>query len=182
GNLLVEEGLLTETDRRTIKRESGTQGAAFAKSIVALGLLDEDELAAFLAERTPHKLAPKDLSTVTTQAAVGAVDRPLLERLEVVPLDFKNNTLHVAMADPLDRDALAQLRFFTGYKIKPVIATFSQIRKGLQRLIPEFMPKQSTLEEFLKNHVLAASARLKAADPKAGGVAGKKPKLRIAAH
>ena len=39
GNLLVDEGLLTEVDRRTIKRTCGTGGGAFAKSIIALGVL-----------------------------------------------------------------------------------------------------------------------------------------------
>ena len=37
GVLLVDEGLLSEADRRTIKRASGNLGSAFARSVLAMG-------------------------------------------------------------------------------------------------------------------------------------------------
>jgi hypothetical protein len=176
GALLVDEGLLTEKDRRTIRRSCGHEGSAFAKSVVALGLLNEDELAAFLAERTPHRIVAKDITTEAQTEALGAVDRPLIERLEVVPLRLDDRMLTVARVDPLDHDTVRQLEFFTGYKIKPVIATFSQIRAGLLKMMKEFKPKTSHLEDFLGNHAIAATRRLAML---AGGVAA--PKRRAAA-
>lgn len=159
GNMLVEDGLLSETDRRTIKRTCGTGGSAFARGILAMGLLDEDELAAYIAEHTQWQVASKGLLENIQSGAWGCIDRPLVEHLEVLPLKLMGESLQVAMVDPLDQDTLSQLEFFTGYKIQPVIATMSQVRDGLQKVMPDFLPASSQLEDFLKNHSISASKR-----------------------
>jgi hypothetical protein len=161
GQLLVNEGLLTESDRILIRTASGTQGAAFARGVIAIGLLDEEELAAFLAEKTKWRVADKDLSRESRKDAWAAIDRLLVERLEVMPLRLEGDTLLVAMVDPLDRDTIEQLRFFTGCRIKPVIATLSQIRTGLAKLLSDFKPASSHLENFLENHALSASQKIR---------------------
>lgn len=161
GQLLVNEGLLTESDRILIRTASGTQGAAFARGVIAIGLLDEEELAAFLAEKTKWRVADKDLSRESRKDAWAAIDRLLVERLEVMPLRLEGDTLLVAMVDPLDRDTIEQLRFFTGCRIKPVIATLSQIRAGLAKLLSDFKPASSQLENFLENHALSASQKIR---------------------
>src|SRR6476469_6890657 len=86
GSLLVKEGFLTEQDRLTITKTCGQGSWAFAKSILAMGLLDEDELAAFFAERTRYQIAPKDFLRHIDQTAVHALDQRLVSKLEVIPL------------------------------------------------------------------------------------------------
>ena len=167
GALLVEAGLLTEHDRSTIRRTSGGEGAAFARGLLALGLLDEDELASFLAEHTSFRVAAKDLKRACETSAAALIAPPLLQRLGVVPLRKENQTLIVATPDPLDADTLRQLEFFTGCSIVPEIATFSQIHQCLAGLIPNYQPPTNRLEEFLVNHAVAASRRQRLTDPKA---------------
>ncbi len=166
GALLVAEGLLSESDRRTIKKACGMAGAAFARSVVALGLLDEDELAAFLTDRTTWSRAPKNLTEASDKDALGALDRALLERLEALPLKLSDGVLEVAVTDPLDHDTLRQLAFFSGYRIVPVIATLTQIRKGLKQLYKGYRPPSMHLEQFLANHAAAASRRVQLQDKK----------------
>ena len=161
GQLLVEEGLLSEKDRRTIKRNCGYTGGAFAKSVVSLGLMDEVELASFLAEKTNSEIASKNLSDDAQPSAIGAVDLPLLEKLEVIPLELRADILKVAMVDPLDMDTIAQLEFFTNYKIIPIVATQTQIHDALAELLRGYEPGLTNLEEFLHNHATPASKRLK---------------------
>jgi hypothetical protein len=164
GNMLVEDGLLSESDRRTIKRTCGTGGSAFARGILAMGLLDEDELAAYIAEHTSWKVAAKNLIDSVQSGAWGCVDRPLVEQLEVLPVRLAGDTLHVAMIDPLDQDTISQLEFFSGYKILPLIATMTQVRSGLLKFLPDYQATHSQLEDFLKNHSLTASKRVRMAD------------------
>ena len=164
GNMLVEDGLLSESDRRTIKRTCGTGGSAFARGILAMGLLDEDELAAYIAEHTSWKVAAKNLLDTVQPGAWGSVDRPLVEQLEVLPVRIAGDTLHVAMIDPLDLDTISQLEFFSGYKILPIIATMTQVRSGLLKFLPDYQAAHSQLEDFLKNHSLTASKRVRMAD------------------
>jgi hypothetical protein len=161
GLLLVEDGLLTEADRRTIKRNCGGEGAAFARSILAIGLLAEDELAAFLAEKTQWRVAPIDLLAAAEKEAIDAVDRILMQKLEVIPLRIQDGVLHIAVVDPLDEDTLNQLAFFTGSKVRPVIATLSSIRAALKGLDQEYRPERTHLEAFMTNHAVAASRQLR---------------------
>ena len=159
GNLLVREGLLTETDRRTIADTAGRGSSAFAKGVLALGLLDEEELATVIANRTRFPLAPRDLRDDQQQGATSILTPQLLQFLEVVPLKVDEQTVTIAMMDPLDRETTHQVEFFAGRRVRPVIATFSQICEGLKRIFPEFSPTNSPLEEFLANHAEAAGRK-----------------------
>ena len=148
GHLLVAEGLLSEQDRRTIHEASGSTPGAFAKGILALGLLGDEELAAFIADRTHFRVAAKDIFSEVDDRALGAIDTPLLRQLEVLPLRLDSNVLAVGMIDPLDRATVHQIEFFTGCKVRPLIATLKQVRTGLARLIPGYQPTPSPFEVF----------------------------------
>lgn len=156
GALLVKEGFLTEQDRVTITKTCGQGSWAFAKCILSTGLLDEDELSAFFAERTRFVVAPKNLLDRLDPGIVEQVDRRMVSRLEVLPLEVDHHRITVAVADPLDRSTLKQLEFFTGLEVVPVIAPLSQIHEGLSRLNPEFKPRPTALSNFLRNHAGAA--------------------------
>lgn len=164
GTLLVHEGLLTDKDRHTLARTCGSGGAAFAKGVIDLGLLDEEDLATFLAERTRFSFADKMIEVDPTFDPKSVMPVRLIQQLEVLPLRLEEGVLTVAMADPLDTDAVHQLEFFTGYKVRPVIATFFQIHEGIRALDPDFVPQPSGLSDFLINHVDAAARRLKVRD------------------
>ena len=153
GHLLVAEGLLSEQDRKTIHEASGSTPGAFAKGILALGLLGDDELAAFIADRTHFRVAAKDIFSEVDDRALGAIDTPLLRQLEVLPLRLDSNVLAVGMIDPLDRATVHQIEFFTGCKVRPLIATLKQVRMGLARLIPGYQPTPSPFEVFMMTHM-----------------------------
>ncbi|MBF0440669.1 MAG: hypothetical protein HQK54_02080, partial [Oligoflexales bacterium] len=156
GSLLVKEGYLTEQDRVIITKSSGANSWAFAKGILAAGLLEEEELVALLAERTKIRVASKNLIAEAEEEALQAIDLDLMLKLEVLPLRLSDNCLTVAMADPLDQGMIRQLEFFTSLKISPALATLSDIYAGLKSIEPDFEPQKSELESFLVNHALAA--------------------------
>jgi len=158
GSLLVKDGLLTEADRLTIKKTSGSAPAAFAKGIVALGLLSEDELATFLTRHTRIRLASRNLKRDIDTEALACIDPVLMTNLEVVPLRVTSEgQLEVAMADPLDATVTHQLEFFAEKEILPVIATISQIRRALSSLVDGYKPYPTELEVFLANHADSAA-------------------------
>lgn len=161
GSLLVKEGFLTEQDRLTITKTCGQGSWAFAKSIVAMGLLDEDELAAFFAERTRYQIAPKDFLRNLDQDAVQSFDRRLVSKLEVIPLKRESGKITVGVLDPLDRSTLKQLEFFTGLEVNPVVVPLSQLYEGLSKIDPDFRYQPTALTHFLQNHAQSAWVRQK---------------------
>ena len=158
---LVKEGFLTDSDCQLIARDHSNTGAAFAKVVVALGILSEEKLAHYLKEKTKFPMIPHKEVCSTRQDAEGSISLPLLQALEVVPLELNGDTLTVAMADPLDQNTLQQLKFFTPYKIKPTIATFSSLYLSLENLIQGFSAQKTTLEKFLAHHKLAVPSAAK---------------------
>ena len=164
GSLLVREGLLTETDRKTIAGTCGQSSWAFAKTILAMGLLDEDELAAFFADHTQYSVAERDFIDQIDNAVLDQIDARMIARLEMLPMRSSGQGAQVAVVDPLDRGTIRQLEFFTGLEIEPVIAPISQIYEGLAYLTDEFKPHRTNLQNFLKNHAATSWQRQKIAE------------------
>lgn len=152
GSMLLENGLVSKNDFETIEKNSSYHAAAFAKGVVALGIVDDEELAAIIAETTPFKRAPRDLVATAQSNALETLDVQLMSRFEAVPLSLEGNHLSIAVADPMDKVTLRQLEFFTGLKIRPVIASLSQIRRALARIVKGFVPRETPFELFLQQY------------------------------
>src|SRR5690606_22170442 len=134
----------------------GTEGSAFANAVLDLGLLNERELTAFLAQKTHYPVASKNLAHMVEDNAFRSIDINLLAYLEVVPVSKKGDQLVVAMLDPLDQMTIKQLEFLTPYRIKPMIATRSEIRAVLGARGPKVEKPKTQLQVFLQNHVESA--------------------------
>ena len=65
--------------------------------------------------------------------ALGSLPPSLVTRHQVMPVEFENETLRVAMVDPLDLPALDNLSHFTGRRIVPGVATGDDIERALVR-------------------------------------------------
>lgn len=104
--------------------------------IVDLGLTTEERIREALAKalqmpvvdlggETPH---PEAVALVGREAALAGMILPLrIER------SGSRRTLVVCMADPTDLQALDNLQFKLGMAIKPLLATSSQLRRGIER-------------------------------------------------
>ena len=150
GALLVKEGLLTEQDRQTISKTCGQNSWAFAKCILAMGMLDEDELAAFFADHTKYSVAPRDFLEDIDTEILQRIDARMAARLEMLPIRANTDLVEVAVVDPLDKGTIRQLEFFTGLQAEPIIAPLSQIHEGLSRLLADFEPHPRTSKTSLK--------------------------------
>ena len=150
GTFLVQEGILTASDRQVIKRESSALHGSFARSVLALGLLDEDELSALIASKTSFPLVAKDIFYEMDPDIANLVPLHILAWLEVLPLSKSEGSLRVAMVDPTDQDAISQLGFFTGLRIRPVIAKMSEISRGLRKIGAPMNMGDSSFEGLLR--------------------------------
>lgn len=62
------------------------------------------------------------------------IPKSFCDRQWVVPLKLTNRKLMLAMADPLDKGLIDDLRFVSGFEIQPVMAEVSAIRQKIQEL------------------------------------------------
>ena len=60
--------------------------------------------------------------------------------------------IQVAAVDPLDKDTIRQIEFFTDLKVICWLAPISQIYLGIKSFIPSFQPTQTLIGDFLEHH------------------------------
>jgi type IV pilus assembly protein PilB len=101
--------------------------------LVALGLTTETAIAHALAEALslPH-LDP--LVPPSDARLLDLVPRALADRRLVLPLAVEGRWLRLAMADPLDLDAVRDVEFTSGLRARPAVAAPSRIREAIARV------------------------------------------------
>lgn len=125
GDLLLEERLITEGVLRAARRLAKRERLPVVVVLLDERHLSEQQLVDLLSRRLNLQVA--DLSRVEIDEDVlRLVPYDLAEKHRALPLsssDFgRGGVLRVAMADPLDRDALDELHALTGHAIDPLIA------------------------------------------------------------
>src|SRR5207245_8395803 len=62
------------------------------------------------------------------------IPEPLARRYQAVPMKLDGKSLTVAMADPLDFDAIQDISFFSGCTVKPVLAGRSAVKEAPEKI------------------------------------------------
>ena len=128
--VLVEEGVVTRAqydEALALRGEGDRRGVS--ELLVALGYVREDEVARALAVKLRLDFA--DLAEIDVDGnAARLVDREVLRRHHALPVRVEGGNLVVAMRDPTNLYAIEDLRMLSGYRIRPVVATASEIERA----------------------------------------------------
>jgi type IV pilus assembly protein PilB len=126
GEFLVESGLISEEDLTKALSEQRTKRGKLGDVIVALGLATESEIAQALAIQLGIPLIDLQNTPVEPQA-IELIGEKVARKHLIVPVAIDQKELHIAMADPLSFEAFEDVRFASGYTIKPFLATRTDI-------------------------------------------------------
>jgi len=126
GELLVETGLLTEEALARALAEQKARGGKLGEVIAALRLASEEEIAQALSIQLGIPYLDLHNTPVEPQAVELIPERVARKHL-IMPVALDGKELQVAMADPLSFEAVEDVRFASGYAIRPAIATPSHI-------------------------------------------------------
>lgn len=135
GDMLIDEGVITKEQLEQALSIQKTQHQRLGVILVDLGFTDEVTIAKLLKQQL--NLDYIQLSgIIISPVIIGLVNEQILRKHIVIPFEFcKNdsNTLRVAMADPLELNAIDDLTYITNYKIEAVIATPRDILAAIDR-------------------------------------------------
>ncbi|CAN5886881.1 GspE/PulE family protein [soil metagenome] len=128
GQMLIAAGAIDQVELDAALTEQRRSGERIGAVLSRRGL-DGEQIARALAKqlRLTHVTAPLK----PQPAALCLIDSGLAARLRIVPLASTDRVLRVAMADPLDMAAAEDLRFRTGRRIEPVVASPATIEAAL---------------------------------------------------
>lgn len=129
GRLLVERGALQPDQLREALAEQRESGRRLGEVLVRRGCLDEEAVARALADQLGLPYAASPLTVDDEGLSLVGSKRARTRR--VVPLELEARTLRLAMADPLDLDAVDEVRFQAGRRVEPVVATPTAVARAL---------------------------------------------------
>ncbi len=135
GNMLVEEGIITEAQLEQALKKQKLHHQRLGEILVDLRFTDELTIAGALKQQ----LGLEDIELKGIEidpSIIGMVSEQLLRKNMLIPFAYSRraaHTLRVAMADPLDLNAMDDLMIVTNYKIEPVIATPRDIAATIDR-------------------------------------------------
>ncbi|HET6469978.1 MAG TPA: ATPase, T2SS/T4P/T4SS family, partial [Geminicoccaceae bacterium] len=133
GPHLLAEGKLDESGLRRAQRAAELGQGPFHLLLARLGLVDEASLARGLAHVTGLPLIERsDYPEVAPE--VGPISVRFLRENRVVPVGEGEDGVAVALADPLDRYAIAALEAAVGRRVIPRVGVPAEIEAALERL------------------------------------------------
>jgi type IV pilus assembly protein PilB len=138
--ILVEAGVVTpEQVDEALKRQRET-GLRTGETLVELGIATEVDIGWALSRQLGLTFVDLDIESLDRDL-VASFPVELLRRLEAVPLIRSGSMVLVALADPIDRDAVAQLEQAAGATVQVSVSTPTAIHAVLDALMgPPALP------------------------------------------
>lgn len=132
GEILLDEGLVTESQLMAAIDEQLVRGQSLGRTLVEIGFLTEGQLVAALARQVGMDFVDLDEYPVD-RSAVALVPAALCRRYTVLPVGFENGALILATADPGNVVAVDDARTMSGLRVTPVVATYDNLVRAIDR-------------------------------------------------
>ena len=132
GQLLIDQGVITSQALEIGLREQKKTGDFICTALVKLGLAPEEKIFSVLSRQLniPYvKLKDKDIDPLVIQK----VPAKFASHYKIIPLEFKDNNLIIAMTDPLDIRTLDDIKLLLGVEVKGVLASEVEILEAIRK-------------------------------------------------
>jgi type IV pilus assembly protein PilB len=127
---LVNMGLVNEEQLEVALKEQKETGDRLGDILVRLEFITREALTKALASH--FSLVPISLKDYSpSKEIINMVPATIARRYKMIPLKLENNTLTVALADPLDFLSLDNLEKEIGHKINPLLAKEQEMESKL---------------------------------------------------
>jgi type II secretion system protein E len=132
GQMLIEEGVITSEQLDTGLKEQKKTGDFICTTLVKLGFASEEKVFKVLSRRLniPYvKLKNVEIEPLIIQK----VPAKFSSHYKIIPVEFKDNCLTIAMADPLDIRTLDDIRLILGLEVKGVLASEVEVIEAINK-------------------------------------------------
>jgi len=134
GEILIKSGILTQTQLDEALSRQRSEGGKLGQVLVRSLVLTEEDIARSLADQKGYPFINLTAYKVDRSAAALVPERIARKRL-VVPVGIDDGALVLAMADPLDVEAIDDVHLQTRMGVRPVVATATQIQYAIEKYV-----------------------------------------------
>jgi hypothetical protein len=164
--IVVEEGLIDEGRLQAAEKQARRSGEPLIVTLVELERTSDTALATALSRHLRLTIVEATEEAVEPEA-LREVAHELARRRRVLPLTLDvpaegQRVLRLAMADPTDRDAIAEVEISTGCRVVPALSTLTSVEKALAKayrgFVTEVMPRSEARKPFGADLTMATPA------------------------
>jgi type IV pilus assembly protein PilB len=148
GRYLVDHGLITGDQLQdALRTQQQQQGKKLGEILVEHGYIKADELLDALAEMLEVPRARLNRMYVIPEV-LELVPETLLRQHAIFPVSMEEDTLYLAMSDPLDILLIDDLRRACGFNVKPMLASREEIEDARRRHFSVKQSVQKILDDY----------------------------------
>jgi type IV pilus assembly protein PilB len=130
GEFLVKIGKITPNQLQEALALQKEQGGRLGFNLIRSGVISETELLEYLSQ---HFGVPSvELSSITVDdAVIKIVPADIARKYTILPISKAGATVTLAMIDPTNVFAMDDVKFMTGYRVEPVVASEAALRSAI---------------------------------------------------
>ena len=122
GQVLVDLGFITDEQLATLLEEQRHRpGELLGKIAMDLVMINDEQLAQALAEQMGLQTVVLSETRIKPDV-LAIITEPMAQMYRVVPVDFEDGRLTIAMCDPQNLAVQDELRSFLGFEIRVLVA------------------------------------------------------------
>jgi len=162
GQILIEQGVVTEAQVQEALEQAKVQGGALGQMLVQLGYAAEDDVIGALAEQAGMEVIDLERIETVPSDVLDRVSPSLAKIYRIIPVRFDadpaeieqaqaedrqpHGTLVVAMADPLNVNALDDLRLMLSVDVVGAVSSESAVDNAIEKF---YADRRESVEELL---------------------------------
>ncbi|MFH1198887.1 MAG: type II secretion system ATPase GspE [Candidatus Omnitrophota bacterium] len=146
-DLLLQKGIITQDQIAKAREEVNKTGVPLEKALERLGFISEMDIAQGLADSAGVPFMDLSDYLIDTEV-IKMIPEVTAQKYRAVPLFKIGDSLTVAMANPLDIDAIDELRRKSGV---PMIDTVLSTPGQIQKVIDQYYGAQGSIKELIND-------------------------------
>jgi type IV pilus assembly protein PilB len=132
GELLIRRNIITPEQLKKAFEEQKSNGSRLESTLVKLGYIKEDELLSFLSAQ--YRVPSIKLSKVEVNPAViKLIPASIAKKHFIIPTNRMGAKLTLAMVDPSNILVVDEVKFITGFRVEPVVASENEIIDAIKK-------------------------------------------------
>lgn len=132
GEMLVELGLISNEQLRHALSIQKTGKQKIEKILIELGLVTKEQITESISKKLNIPIVFCEDYKISDESKK-LIPKDVAKKELILPIEKKNNTLILAMADPLDFRTIDYIAFTTKLKVSPVISYEQSIIKAIEQ-------------------------------------------------
>jgi len=136
GELLIEKGIINRAQVKKALKVQKERGGLIGEIIVSLGFAKEEDIAHVLSLQYGFPYLPLENYDISKEL-VKIIPKQVALQYRLIPIDKIGSTLTIAMANPLNSQAIEDVEYISNSEVQIFVATASDIKKAIERCYAE---------------------------------------------